>query len=380
LNGKAAIGIIVVLVIVAATLGYAYMAESGQASSLRTSNSSLNQKVQSLSQEVTGLMSNYSTLESSYSTLQGEVSKLNSSISQLNLDLQDNMTNVVLDQAFAHWDYIAIENSTLLAPQYTTNATLKWIGGPLSGTYTGLSSIESTWNRFFSLWSAVWFYTETPPEISGSGGTYTVNATVQWVLTSFATPQQVNTIVTNYTMYMSYYGGKPLITMEIWHIVGVGVLSYSTKEVEGLQIQALMNASFSHWNNIAIENTSLVMTQYLQNSTLQWIGGKLAGNYTNYSQIDTVWTKFFGLWNAVWFYSEAPPVVTVNTVNGSVVSGTVTADIQFIVQSSSNTSVFDYINVVYTISFGVVDGNIAIVHEIFDNVGSGPLSQVSSFA
>jgi hypothetical protein len=181
-------------------------------------------------------------------------------------------------------------------------------------------------------------------------------------------------------MYMSYYGGKPLITMEIWHIVGVGVLSYSTKEVEGLQIQALMNASFSHWNNIAIENTSLVMTQYLQNSTLQWIGGKLAGNYTNYSQIDTVWTKFFGLWNAVWFYSEAPPVVTVNTVNGSVVSGTVTADIQFIVQSSSNTSVFDYINVVYTISFGVVDGNIAIVHEIFDNVGSGPLSQVSSFA
>jgi hypothetical protein len=380
LNGKAAIGIIVVLVIVAATLGYAYIAESGQASSLRTSNSSLNQKVQSLSQEVTGLMSNYSTLESSYSTLQGEVSKLNSSISQLNLDLQDNMTNVVLDQAFAHWDYIAIENSTLLAPQYTTNATLKWIGGPLSGTYTGLSSIESTWNRFFSLWSAVWFYTETPPEISGSGGTYTVNATVQWVLTSFATPQQVNTIVTNYTMYMSYYGGKPLITMEIWHIVGVGVLSYSTKEVEGLQIQALMNASFSHWNNIAIENTSLVMTQYLQNSTLQWIGGKLAGNYTNYSQIDTVWTKFFGLWNAVWFYSEAPPVVTVNTVNGSVVSGTVTADIQFIVQSSSNTSVFDYINVVYTISFGVVDGNIAIVHEIFDNVGSGPLSQVSSFA
>jgi hypothetical protein len=380
LNGKAVIGIIVVLVIVAATLGYAYMAESGQASSLRTSNSSLNQKVQSLSQEVTGLMSNYSTLESSYSTLQGEVSKLNSSISQLNLDLQDNMTNVVLDQAFAHWDYIAIENSTLLAPQYTTNATLKWIGGPLSGTYTGLSSIESTWNRFFSLWSAVWFYTETPPEISGSGGTYTVNATVQWVLTSFATPQQVNTIVTNYTMYMSYYGGKPLITMEIWHIVGVGVLSYSTKEVEGLQIQALMNASFSHWNNIAIENTSLVMTQYLQNSTLQWIGGKLAGNYTNYSQIDTVWTKFFGLWNAVWFYSEAPPVVTVYTVNGSVVSGTVTADIQFIVQSSSNTSIFDYINVVYTISFGVVDGNIAIVHEIFDNVGSGPLSQVSSFA
>ena len=379
MNGKAAIGIIVALVIVAAVLGYAYVAETGQASSLRSSNSSLNQKVQSLSQEVTGLMSNYSALESRYTTLQEEVSNLNNSISQLNLELQDNSTNVILDQAFAHWDYIAIENSTLLAPQYTTNATLKWIGGPLSGTYTGLSSIESTWNRFFSLWSAVWFYTEEPPVVSTSGGTYTVNATVQWVLTSFATPEQVNTIVTNYTLYMHYFGGKPLITMEIWHIVGVGILSYSAKRVESLQTQALLNASFSHWNDIAIENTSLVMMQYLQNSTLQWIGGKLAGNYTNYSQIETVWTKFFGLWSAVWFYSEAPPVVTVNTVNGSVVSGTVTADIQFVVQSASNTSIFDYINVVYTISFIAVNGNFAIVHEIFDNVGIGPLSQVSTF-
>ena len=44
----------------------------------------------------------------------------------------------------------------------------------------------------------------------------------------------------------------------------------------------------------------------------------------------------FGLWNAVWFYSEAPPLITVNFTQGSAASGTVTADIQFIVQSPKN--------------------------------------------
>ena len=380
MNGKAAIGVIVVVVIVAAVLGYAYSAEMELSNSLKSSNSSLDQKVGSLSSQISALTTNYTSLKSSYATLQGEVSQLNGSISQLNVDIQNNQTNVALDQAFTHWDYIAIENTTLLAPQYTPNATLKWIGGPLSGTYTGLNSITSTWNKFFGLWSAVWFYTESPPVVTNSGGTYTVNATVQWVLTSFATPQQVNTIVTNYTIEMRYFGGKPLIIMEVWHIVGVGVVSYPAKEVESLQTEAMTNASFSHWNNIAIENISLVMSQYMQNSSLQWIGGKLAGNYTNYSQIQSVWTKFFGLWNAVWFYSEAPPLINMNFTQGSAVSGTVTADIQFVVQSSSNTSSFDYINVVYTIDFSVINGSFIITHEIFDNVGIGPLSQVSTFA
>ncbi len=380
MNGKAAIGVILVLVIVAAVLGYAYAAEVELSNSLRSSNSSLDQKVAGLSGQVSALASNYTSLKSNYETLQSEISQLNGNISQLNTDLQNNQTNVVLDQAFAHWDYIAIENATLLAPQYTPNATLMWIGGPLTGTYSGLNSIESTWNKFFGLWSAVWFYTESPPVVATSGGIYTVSATVQWVLTSLATPQQVNTIVTNYTIEMHYFGGKPLIVMEVWHIITVGVLSYSAKEVESLQTEAMMNASFSHWNNIAIENISLVMSQYMQNSSLQWIGGKLAGNYTNYSQIQSVWTKFFGLWNAIWFYSEAPPLITVNFTQGSAVSGTVTADIQFVVQSSSNTSAFDYINVVYTIDFNVINQSFIITHEVFDNVGIGPLSQVSTFA
>ena len=285
----------------------------------------------------------------------------------------------VMNISFSHWDYIAIENTSLLVPQYYSNATLIWIGGPLSGTYNGIQNISAVWNRFFGLWSAVWFYTVNPPTLSESNGNYYVNATVQWVLTSFKTPMQVNSIITNYTLEFQMINGVPLITYEIWHIVGAQIISYSASYVESLQSQALLNASFSHWNNIAIENLSLVMTQYEQNSSLQWIGGKLAGNYTNYTQISQVWNKFFSLWAAVWFYSEAPPMVTLNISGGFVTGGTVTADIQFVVQSSSNTSVFEYIDVVYTLDFQFINGKYYITHEIFDNVGSGPLSQVAPF-
>ncbi|MGC8608622.1 MAG: hypothetical protein ACP5UV_01990, partial [Thermoplasmata archaeon] len=77
--------------------------------------------------------------------------------------------DAVLGAAFEHWNNIAIENTSLVAPQYLDNATLQWIGGPLSGTYTGLSSINTTWNRFFNLWSAVWIYSVSQPTVSVSG-------------------------------------------------------------------------------------------------------------------------------------------------------------------------------------------------------------------
>lgn len=285
----------------------------------------------------------------------------------------------VFNASFSHWDYIAIENSSLLTPQYTGNATLQWIGGPLSGTYTGANNITSLWNKFFSLWGAVWFYTISPPTITQVNNSYIINAQVQWVLTSVKTPYQVNSILTNYTIQFSYVGGIPLITREVWHITNAGLISYTAEQVESLQTQAMLNASYAHWNNIAIENISLVMTQYLQNSSLQWIGGKLAGNYNNSTQIQNVWSKFFTVWSAVWFYSEAPPMITFNISDGMVTSGTVTADIQFVVQSSSNSSAFSYINVVYTINFSVINNNFYITHEVFDNVGSGPLSQVTPF-
>ncbi len=73
-------------------------------------------------------------------------------------------------------------------------------------------------------------------------------------------------------------------------------------------------------------------------------------------------------------------MISVNTSNGTVTSGTVTADIQFVVQSSSNSSSFSYIDVVYSLDFTDINNSFYITHEVFDNVGTGPLSQVTSFS
>ncbi|MCL4333828.1 MAG: hypothetical protein M1290_05520 [Candidatus Thermoplasmatota archaeon] len=283
----------------------------------------------------------------------------------------------IMGAAFTHWNDIAIENVSMIMAGYANNATLVWIGGPLSGTYN-YSEIPTVWTKFSNLWSAVWFYSENPPAVSESNGNYYVNSTVQWVLTSSSTPLQVNSIVTNYSLEFTS-GPQLKIVKEVWHIISASLVSYSSASYESLQGSAIGNSAFSHWNAIAIENSTLVMEEYLNNSSLQWIGGKLAGNYTNYSQIETVWNKFFSIWNAVWFYSEAPPVTNATVSGGVVTGGTVTADVQFVVQSASNLSQFSYIDVVYTIHYAYVNGNYYIVSETFDNVQSGTLSNVGTF-
>ncbi len=45
---------------------------------------------------------------------------------------------------------IAIENLSLIMKEYANNATLHWIGGPLNGTYSGITSIVNF--VFFCNW------------------------------------------------------------------------------------------------------------------------------------------------------------------------------------------------------------------------------------
>ncbi|KAA8922764.1 hypothetical protein [Thermoplasma sp.] len=90
--------------------------------------------------------------------------------------------DAVLGSAFEHWDYIAIENTTLVMEQYAPDAVLHWVNGSLNGTYNNYSSINATWNKFFAAWIAVWFYSEEPPMITVKGDMAYVNATVQFVL------------------------------------------------------------------------------------------------------------------------------------------------------------------------------------------------------
>ena len=62
---------------------------------------------------------------------------------------------------------------------------------------------------------------------------------------------------------------EPFIRM-----TGSGLISFAQESYEYDQVS---NLAFSHWNNIAIENTSLVMHQYASNSTLHWVNGALKG-------------------------------------------------------------------------------------------------------
>lgn len=301
--------------------------------------------------------------------------KQNTSYKEIQSSYESQQQSVVLNNAFSHWDYIAIENSSLLAPQYMGNATLTWIGGPLTGTYHGVSNITAVWNRFFGLWSAVWYYTVSPPVASVSGSSARVVSENQFVLTPYSNPDQAQYLNISYSLTYMFNDGNWSILSETWHIIGSGFISPAQQFVLSNYIGDL---AFSHWNNIAIENNTTVMEQYDSNATLHWIGGPLNGTYSGISQINSTWNRFFGLWSAVWFYSEAPPAITVsdNIAN-------VSADVQFVVQDAANQSVFKYINVSYNIlyydtGFSSASGmpTYLIYSETFQITGSNVLSKL----
>ncbi len=277
---------------------------------------------------------------------------------------------VVLKQALSHWNDIAIENSTLVMSEYTGNATLQWIGGPLTGTYTGTTQISTTWNKFFGLWSAVWFYTTSPPTVSVNGNNATVTSLNQFIMTPFSAQQQVQYLNISYTLSYVKTGNNWLINNEVWHIVGSGIVSYSQSYVSDLEANSSpVAAAFSHWNDIAIENTTLLSTQYSSNATLHWIGGPLTGTYTGTTQISTTWNKFFGLWSAVWFYAINPPSVI---MSGNMAN--VTSVNQFILTPADNNSQVQYINVSYTLDLAFSGGQWNIYNEIWHIVGTGDIS------
>ena len=302
-------------------------------------------------------------------------SKVSSNYNTVSADLSQVQSSAVLQDAFAHWDYIAIENVSLLEPQYTTNATLHWIGGPLTGTYHEVNNITTVWGKFFNLWSAVWFYTITPPSVSVNGNMATVLSQNQFVLTPFTDPQQVQYLNISYNLGYVKSGSDWLIYNETWDIVGAGFISLAQNPAELNEVTA---EAFSHWNNIAIENNTTVMEQYLPNATLNWVGGPLNGTYHGNAAINETWNKFFAMWSAVWFYSEMPPVIT---VSGNMAN--VEATIQFVVQNSQNLSQFEYINVSYSITymqtgFNSHNGSMQymIYNEIFKITGKGALESV----
>ena len=280
----------------------------------------------------------------------------------------------VLEAAYAHWNNITIENLSLVSAGYTNNATLNWVGGPLTGTYSGISQINATWTKFFALWSAVWFYATAPPTVDVHGNSAVVTSANQFVLTSFVDPKEVQYLNVSYTLDFMFMHGKWLIDHEIWHITGAGAISYTAAHVDQLRSDAALEAAFSHWNDITIENSSLLAPQYASNATLHWIGGPLTGTYSGVSSITATWNKFFTLWSAVWFYAEMPPAVNVHGNYANVTSMN-----QFILTPFNNQSQVKYLNISYTLDMAFSNNSWHIYNEIWHITGSGYISFAQEF-
>jgi len=299
--------LVVVLVIVAGVLGVMYSSLASKYSSLKSEYSNVSSEASTYKSEYTTLQGQYSSLNSSYSALQGEYSTLLS-------EYKNQQADVVLAAAMSHWNDIAIENIDLVAPEYLPNATLHWVGGPLSGTYSGISSIESVWNKFFNMYETVYWYTIIPPSVvMVSPGVYNATGYAQFLVAPTSAP--INVLVLNVTEILTYVNTSSgyEIETEVWKVKPLPltdvIAGYPGQEA--LAESAVLAAAMSHWNDIAIENASLIISEYAPNATLHWIGGPLSGNYTGITAINATWTKFDNTYEYVVWYALVPPTVQV---------------------------------------------------------------------
>jgi hypothetical protein len=262
--------------------------------------------------------SSYGSLKTQYSTLQGQYTGLETTLAP----------QAVLSSAMSHWNDIAIENLSLVSAGYATNATLDWIGGPLSGTYTGSAQIDSVWNKFFTLYETVYWYTITPPTVTQAVNGYQVTGYAQFFVAPAADP--VHLVALNVTEHLSYVqnGQTYVISKEMWEVHPLSpdqvIAGYPPQKY--MQSQVVLAQAYGHWNAIAIENATLITSEYSQGAVLHWIGGPLTGNYTGPGSINSTWNKFASLYEYVVWYSILPPTVALSGT-----SAMVYAPLQFVV-------------------------------------------------
>lgn len=266
----------------------------------------------------TSANSSYGSLKSQYSTLQDRYTSLEASLEP----------QAVLSSAMSHWNDIAIENLSLVSAGYGENATLTWIGGPLSGTYTGSAQIDSVWNKFFTLYETVHWYTIAPPTVALATNGYQVTGYAQFFVAPAADP--IHLVALNVTEHLLYVpsGQSYVISKETWQVHPLSpdqvIAGYPSQEY--MQSQVVLAQTYAHWNAIAIENSTLITSEYSQSAVLHWIGGPLTGNYTGPNSINATWSKFAGLYEYVVWYSIVPPSVALSGT-----SAMVYAPLQFLV-------------------------------------------------
>ncbi len=318
---------------------------------------------------------------SKINSLNSQLATDSSKITSLSSELSGYMQQGALATAMSHWNNIAIENTSLILQNYAPNAQLKWVGGPLSGTYTGTSMINSVWTKFTNLYETVYWYTIVPPTVTQVNSTYyTVTAPVQFFVAPASNPENIFVLNVTETLGMSASSSAPtgfLITQEVWSVKPLpltDVIAGYPGQNTLIADEVLANA-YAHWNNIAIENTSLIMQEYAPSAELVWIGGPLHGNYTGTSAINATWTKFVNLYEYVVWYAEQPPSLTVSGT-----TATVSGQLQFIVfpfpTASNPTPHALLLNVNDTLTYQFSNGSWMLVHETWQ-VSPAPISSAA---
>ncbi|MGC8558935.1 MAG: hypothetical protein ACP5NC_08135 [Nitrososphaeria archaeon] len=147
-----------------------------------------------------------------------------SQASSLQSQLQVAMPAIALSTAMSHWNNIAIENPSSITAQYSPNAELKWIGGPLTGTYTGTQQISSVWTKFSNLYEYVVWYAEVPPTVTVSGTHASVFGQLQFVVFPFNTTTNPapKAVVLNVNETLTYTfntsTGTWYLSQELWQV------------------------------------------------------------------------------------------------------------------------------------------------------------------
>ena len=261
-------------------------------------------------------------------------------IKDLQIKASVNIEQTVEDFAYTHWNNIALRNLNNLNGEYTSDATLHWIGGPLNGNYLTITQILDTWTQFFNAWERIWYYTESVTS-SQSGNNVTISATVNWALTANENlVPAYKEIKTSYKLVYNIEADTPRIIEETWQITGASPLVIGDDEVEGI--------SFSHWDNIAIENLATTISYYTENSKLYWIGGPLDGTYSGTNSIEDTWTKFFKAQEVVWFKTNQTkitidsPSATINSQVSWLVSSNTTDYTKYTMIKTDYTIVYDF--------------------------------------
>ncbi|MGC9112574.1 hypothetical protein [Acidilobus sp.] len=119
---------------------------------------------------------------------------------------KNQQADVVLAAAMSHWNDIAIESAPLVIAEYAPNATLDWVGGPLSGVYTGISAINATWTRFDNMYEYVVWYALVLPTVQVKGDMAMVKASLQFVVFPYPTASNPHPVelVLNVTEILYY--------------------------------------------------------------------------------------------------------------------------------------------------------------------------------